>query len=431
MTGQEVAEAYLESLLKTERGSKADLAAYQEKLLRGLVSHAFNGTPFYAGRGKQPADLAPGSAEWLAQPFVTRRDLVENFDAFRPRSFSRLHGIIMPLSTGGSTGPAARRDMSSLESLARLLASYRMFHGWRLDQSRPFFVLRKTEREGEAREDRWGFPWRDQSERGRRIWIDIAVPAAEQLRMMAGQGPVYVNTLPSNILRLSVEALRSGIELSIPFIVSVGEYLAPEVRAAAKQAFGSTVIDAFSSAEGGVIAIQCPEAGVYHIQSEQVLVEIISPDGQPCAEGEVGEVVVTPLYGYATPLLRYRSGDYVEAGPTCSCGRVLPAITRIAGRREHMFDFPNGTRQLPGIDRVLITQELGHDRWALVQRPERTAVFRHAGTMTSATRRRVAESVDAALGGGFRAMFEEVADLPLTSGGKRHFTLNAMPQESS
>src|SRR5262249_28767999 len=194
-----------------------------------------------------------------------------------------------------------------------------MFHNGKLDQARPLFVLRKTRREEEMGSDRWGFPWRDEKSRGKRFWIDIATPPREQLQAMADQGPVYVNTLPSNILRLAVEALRSDIRLSIPCIISVGEYLAPEVRRAAARAFGSTIIDAFSSAEAGVIAIQCPETGLYHIQSEQVLVEIVSPQGDLCGAGEAGEVIVTPLYGYATPLLRYRSGDYVEAGPTCAC----------------------------------------------------------------------------------------------------------------
>ena len=425
MAGIKVAQAYLESLLKTERGTRQELSAYQAKLLRSLVDHAYGHTPFYAERGTPPADLAPDSAEWLALPFVTRRDLVEHFDALRPRSFSKLHGIIMPLSTGGSTGPAARRDMSSLESLARLLASYRVYHGWKLDQSRPLFVFRKTAREQDHPQDRWGFPWNDDSGRGMRRWIDIATPAAAQLEAMAGQGPVYVNTLPSNILRLAVEALRSGIRLSIPHIVSVGEYLAPEVRVAAARAFGSTLIDAFSSAEGGVIAIQCPE-GLYHIQSEQVLVEIIEPDGRPCAEGETGEAVVTPLYGYATPLLRYRSGDYVEAGPACPCGRVLPTISRIVGRREHMFAFPDGTRQLPGIDRVLITEALGHDAWALVQRSETAVAFRHAGPLAPSARKQVMDHLEQVLGAHFQLGLAEVDALPLTSGGKRHFTFNEM-----
>jgi phenylacetate-CoA ligase len=428
MAGLDIAEAYLESLLRTERVTPQELSAYQAKLLRALVKSAVGETPFYGGRPAPPDDLVSDSPYWLAQPFVTRQDLVENFDAFRPRSFAKLHGVITPISTGGSTGPAARRDVSSLESTARLLASYRMYHNWKLDQTRPLFVLRKTRREKEMGSDRWGYRWRDERSRGKRTWIDIAMPPREQLQAMTDQGPVYVNTLPSNILRLALEALRLDIRLSIPFIISVGEYLAPEVRKAATLAFGSTIIDAFSSAEAGVIAIQCPETGLYHIQSEQVMAEIVSSEGDLCAAGETGEVIVTPLYGYATPLLRYRSGDYVEAGPPCACGRVLPTISRIAGRLEHMFDLPDGTRQLPRIDRVLVTETLGHDQWGLAQSSETEVIFRHAGWLNASRKEKVMQNLQEALGDRVRCNFSEVAGLPLTSGGKRHFTTNEMPE---
>jgi phenylacetate-CoA ligase len=318
--------------------------------------------------------------------------------------------------------------MSSLESIARLLASYRMYYNWKLDQALPLFVLRKKRGEEEARQNRWGYPWRDEKTRGKRIWIDIATPAREQLQAMANQGPVYVNTLPSNILRLALEALRSDIRPSIPHIICVGEYLGPEVRAVAARAFGSRIIDSFSSAEGGVIAIQCPETGLFHIQSEQVLAEIVSPTGEPCAAGATGEVVVTPLYGYATPLLRYRSGDYVEAGPPCACGRVLPTISCLAGRREHMFELRDETRQLPKIDRVLITETLGHDQWLLAQSSETEVIFRHVGMLTALGKQKVMENLHSALGSHVRFVFSEVGAIPLTSGGKRHFTTNEMPR---
>jgi phenylacetate-CoA ligase len=427
MSGLDVAEAYLDSLLKTERATAEELDAYQSRLLRRLVKHAVEETPFYAGREVPPSDLSASSPYWLAQPTISRRDITENFDAFRPRSFSKLHGVITPLSTGGSTGPAARRDTTSLESAGRLLASYRMYHSWDLDQSRPLFVLRKL-RTAQPPHDKWGYPWREDATRGERTWIDIATPAAEQLAQMAGHGPVYVNTLPSNILRLAHEALRSGTRLSIPFIVSVGEYLAPEVRDAAAQAFGSTIIDAFSSAEGGVMAVQCPESGLYHIQSEQVVFEILNDSGRLCAPGETGEVVVTPLYGYATPLLRYRSGDFVVAGPACGCGRVLPTIAAVAGRREHMFTRAGEAPALPGIDRVRLTAALGHDQWLLAQVSETDAEFRYAGQIAASQENAVGEHLQDVLGANVRCRAVKVDALPLTSGGKRHFTLNAIPR---
>ena len=48
----------------------------------------------------------------------------------------------------------------------------------------------------------------------------------------------------------------------------------------------------------------------YHIWADQFLVEVINPDtGEPVANGERGELVITTLVKEALPLIRYRIGD--------------------------------------------------------------------------------------------------------------------------
>jgi phenylacetate-CoA ligase len=222
-----------------------------------------------------------------------------------------------------------------------------------------------------------------------------------------------------------IEARRSGLKPVIPNVMTVGEYLASEVRQAAQETFGAKIIDVFSSAEGGVIAIQCPDSGLYHIQSEIILAEILRSDGELAAPGETGELVVTPLYSYATPIIRYRTGDFVEAGPPCSCGRCLPTIARILGRREHMFLFPDGTRALPAINRIAISETLGHDRWVLIQTADRAAELRVEGSVSSDRQVILLRHVQAALGSTFATSLASVDSLPLTSGSKRHFAINA------
>jgi hypothetical protein len=96
-----------------------------------------------------------------------------------------------------------------------------------------------------------------------------------------------------------------------------------------------------------------------------------------------------------------------------------------------MFVLPDGARELPKIDRVLITQVLGHDRWLLAQLSEAEVTFRHVGALDAACKKKVMENLEKALGDRFRCTFAEVAELPLTSGGKRHFTSNEMPARAS
>ena len=425
-----LARSFLDSMLQTERATQDELDAYQGELLARLCRHAAENVPFYRGRCFPDTPAGAASRDWAGQPFVTRSDLAGRFAEFRATQFPASHGASHAIQTGGSTGRPARRDMSSLESLARIVCTYRMFLAWQLDMSRPLYMLRKPQL-GSDRIDgpafrKWGFPWLDEDTLGARRYVDIETAPAAQLRQLADAAPVYVNTLPSNILRLGLEARRTGLAPSIPFIVSVAEFLSPEVKSLAAEVFASRLINILSSAEGGVIAIECPESGLMHVQSEQVLSEIIGEDGNACRPGEVGELVVTPLYNYVTPLIRYRTGDFVEQGPSCPCGRVLPTIARVVGRREHMFLFADGTRALPPVDRVRITELLGHEQWVLAQTGAGTAELRVAGQDAGARAPDALHEVSAALGDGFDLKIREVASLPLTSGGKRHFTVNEL-----
>jgi phenylacetate-CoA ligase len=153
------------------------------------------------------------------------------------------------------------------------------------------------------------------------------------------------------------------------------------------------------------------------------VVEITRDTGEPCQVGEVGELVVTPLYNYATPLIRYRSGDFVEKGPACTCGRSLSTIARVAGRREHMFSFPDGRRSLPNIDRVRISEILGHELWMFVQNGPTASELLVAEDGCEDHAKLIA-LLAAATHNNYSIAVRRIASLPLTSGGKRHFCLN-------
>jgi phenylacetate-CoA ligase len=76
---------------------------------------------------------------------------------------------------------------------------------------------------------------------------------------------------------------------------------------------GIAVSQAYASAELGLIAYQVPgEQGL--VIAEDIIVEIVDPDGIAVQPGEVGEVVVTSL-DEKFPLIRYATGDlsaYIE-----------------------------------------------------------------------------------------------------------------------
>lgn len=81
--------------------------------------------------------------------------------------------------------------------------------------------------------------------------------------------------------------------------------------------------------------------------AESLLVEVLDAEDKPCRPGEVGRVVITDLHNFATPLVRYDIGDYAEVGENCPCGRGLPVLRRILGRRRNMLTLPDGRRHWP------------------------------------------------------------------------------------
>jgi phenylacetate-CoA ligase len=82
------------------------------------------------------------------------------------------------------------------------------------------------------------------------------------------------------------------------------------------------------------------------------LVELVAAGGE-CEAGYVhgfpefgateeidGELVATSLLDLDMPLIRFRTGDSVSlssAGAGCSCGRTLPLMSTIEGRRDDLF----------------------------------------------------------------------------------------------
>lgn len=106
-------------------------------------------------------------------------------------------------------------------------------------------------------------------------------------------------------------------------------------------------MDMYSAVEAGYLALQCPQHEHHHVQAESVFVEAIAEDGRACGPGETGRAVVTPMFNFAKPLIRYELGDFIEPGGRCPCGRGLPVLARILGRVRNMVTLPSGERFWP------------------------------------------------------------------------------------
>ncbi|MDD3566254.1 MAG: hypothetical protein PHN90_11365 [Methanothrix sp.] len=89
---------------------------------------------------------------------------------------------------------------------------------------------------------------------------------------------------------------------------------------------------------GPGVAFECQEQNGLHIWEDHFLVEVVDPDGLPCAPGERGELVLTSLTKEAMPLIRYHTGDVTfMMEEECPCGRTSAKLHRFLGRSDDML----------------------------------------------------------------------------------------------
>ncbi len=138
-------------------------------------------------------------------------------------------------------------------------------------------------------------------------------------------------------------------------IITTSEKLTPEMRDVIQQAYGCRVFEEYSTVENALYASEC-EHGRLHVSPDVGIVEILRPDGTPCAPGEVGEVVTTCLMRSYQPFIRYRLGDLAAWDPEpCPCGRAMPVIKEVVGRLEDMVIGPDG-RQMVRFHGIFVNQ---------------------------------------------------------------------------
>lgn len=150
-------------------------------------------------------------------------------------------------------------------------------------------------------------------------------------------------------------------------IFSTSELLSEQVREIINSSFNVELFDFYGSVEFGNFAWECQEHAGYHIDSESVVVEFLK-NGEMVSPGVKGQIVVTGLFNYVMPLIRYYLGDIgTPSDEKCSCGRGLPLMKVVDGRADDFLVLPSGRiisprsihvlHYIDGIARYRIIQE--------------------------------------------------------------------------
>ncbi|WP_300060317.1 phenylacetate--CoA ligase family protein [uncultured Roseobacter sp.] len=175
-------------------------------------------------------------------------------------------------------------------------------------------------------------------ESGARAVAAMVLPAGTgqtelQVQAAAAVGTTAYAGTPDYLKVILDKADEMGVSLGITKAAVGGGALFPAMRAGYAER-GITCLQCYATADLGNIAYESP-AMEGMILDEGVIVEIVTPGtGDPVAEGEVGEVVVTTL-NPDYPLIRFATGDLSAVMPGQSpCGRTNRRIKGWMGRAD-------------------------------------------------------------------------------------------------
>ncbi|HKF72566.1 MAG TPA: AMP-binding protein [Stellaceae bacterium] len=325
---------------------------HQRRQLGLVVDHVYRTRPFYRARlaacGYQSGQEITAEF-WQTLPVLTRREVQEHFAAITDGSVPAEHLPYVWDSTSGSSGMPLKIKTTHHAQIMWLAATLREELWHRRDFSAKLAVIRRDDDARPPHGKRfasWEAPVALVYPTGPAVVLDNRSTIEQQATWLLQEQPDYLLTFPS-ILRELAHWFRSrGLRLqNLRSLRIFGEAPSPNLAELCREVLGVDVTDVYSATEVGNIAFQCPEYKHYHVQSEMILVEVLDDAGRPCGPGASGKVVVTALYNYAMPLLRYAVGDIAEVGAPCGCGRTLPVLSRILGRARDVVVLPSGARR--------------------------------------------------------------------------------------
>lgn len=330
-------------LMDTQWLSPDDLHALQLSQLTRVLDHAWNFSPFYRDRlaalGWSPADGA--SDEVLDRlPVLEKEELQLNFD--RIATISRWTGGRPVLwSTGGSTGVPTRIYVDTHTRDRRQAVQFRNASWLGVRPGDPIAIIGGTslgisraasprQRLNAASKRRLFLPAWELDDRA----LDSHADRLERFRprVLIGYGGA--------IHALAEYLVRSGRRVTLPGVISTGEMLLDQWRPTIEEAFGCSVYDRYGSIEVGDIAHGCSACGAMHVNDENIMLQV---------DPHNGDLLVTDLTTFATPMIKYRIGDRVTLRRSLSsCKRGLSEIVQIEGRSSDVIHLPGG-RSLSGM----------------------------------------------------------------------------------
>jgi len=352
----------LDFLNKSQWRGTQTLKDLQEEKLRQITKVAYYDVPYYRELFKQNGltDKDIQSVNDLSKlPIVDKTTLRKNWDRFINQNLKINSGINS--YTSGSTGMPMRFLLSREQESWRWASRYRMWQwaGYKIGQLYANISVRPR--------NKWIKKFQDKVTRCTYLSLQNTNQGEfyRFLKLISDKKITFLVGYAHAVYLLAQFAEQENInDFHLEGIVTHGESLFPYYRKCIEKQFKCKVTDLYGAGgEGFHIAAQCEKFGGYHINMENVIVEVVKN-----ANG-VLEIVITGLDNTLMPLVRFNTNDTGKLSlKKCECGRGLVLLDRIEGRICDLIVTPSGLHHSAHFFCVNFGDKKGIDNFQVVQK---------------------------------------------------------------
>jgi phenylacetate-CoA ligase len=223
------------------------------------------------------------------------------------------------------------------------------------------------------------------------------------------------------VARFLEKTNAAPINANVKSIITMSEGLNQYTKATLPRFFSVNPVSRYSNIENGIIAQQEVNGkDEFLINTASYFVEIFDFDADvPAKDGQLGRIIITDLYNYAMPMIRYDSGDV---------GAIIPGANNyfqsIEGRKLDLIYDTKGNLISSYIVYKNMWQYTEIAQYQFVQYGAKDYVFKINMAESFEKEEKLINEFKTYLGQDANFSVEYVAEIPLLASGKRKKIMN-------
>jgi phenylacetate-CoA ligase len=415
LQGGAVRKHYSDVIEIIEHGSTTGPITRKNELLDKLLFHAKNTTDFYKG--------FPESCTLPDFPVINKAIIRNSFDQFISQKYRP--DQLIPVVTSGSTGTPFKvfhdrnkkiRNYADTVYFAKLA-------GYQIGDRLLYLKI-----------------WAKQKMKNPlSYWMQNLIPVdviklndaqvEDLIRKMKTSRSTFGFLGYSSALEVVckyLDKIESGrINANVSSIISMSETLNDYTKESMQKYFGVPAVSRYSNLENGIIAQQeINSEGRYLVNTASYYVEVLKMDSDnPADYGQLGRIVVTDLFNYAMPLIRYDTGDIgALTSDTAKPGNLYFSI--IEGRKLDLLFDTTGNLVSSYIVYKNMWQYTEIIQYQLIQEGEKEYIFKINTDGVFIREEQLIKEFKKYLGEDAEFTVEYVSEIPLLHSGKRKKIVN-------